>query len=386
MPELKLRGHDIHCLLFCMGEDAPSARYLQACGVSCYVHPYADSTENKISWILKKVSLVSPDVFVPNLSVAGWFAARWVRESGIPTIACHRSDDQYHWAMVDEFVLGEKQWAVSGLVCVSEHLRRSVSEKTPEHTKLCVIPSGVPVSNFSCRHDGPLKLVYVGRMVQQQKRILDLVDALAFVMDSLPDVTATLYGDGPERMSVEMRVRELGLSGRINVAGVCPSEEIQSQLVQHHVLVLLSDYEGTPGAVMDAMACGVVPVCLDIKGGVRDLVIDRYTGLLVKDRMHDFLTAIKLLSQNIDLRKAMALNAKQHITEGFSLMRAAGLWEGFCEELLVSAPHRRLLTVPRKFKLPAVKSGLAREDFRKKGFTALQAERITRFCRKHFAF
>lgn len=383
LPELQSRGHEIHCLIFYRRGDSPSSRYLESHGVRCYVRPFAGATEEKISWILEKVVAISPDVFVPNLSVVGWFAARWVRDSGIPTISCHRSDDQYHWAMVDEFVLGQKEWAVSGLVCVSEHLRKEVAERRPEHTKLCVIPSGVPISKDSCIHDGgPLKLVYVGRMVQEQKRILDMVDALAMVMGHLPDVTATLYGDGPERMSVEKRVNELGLSHRINVAGVCPSEKIQSQLIQHHVLVLLSDYEGTPGAVMDAMACGVVPVCLDIKGGVQELVIDKHTGLLVKDREQDFLAAIKLLSNDPSLRKSMALKAKQHIVERYSLLCAADKWEEFCEKLLDSAPGRRPLIVPDKFNLPPVRSGLAREDFRKVAWPLDLAKRSIKLLKR----
>jgi glycosyltransferase involved in cell wall biosynthesis len=56
------------------------------------------------------------------------------------------------------------------------------------------------------------------------------------------------------------------------------------QLIEHNILILLSDYEGTPGAVMDGMACGLVPVCTDISGGVQELVIPDQTGLLVRDR------------------------------------------------------------------------------------------------------
>ncbi len=380
LPELCSRGHEVHCLIFRLGaEGAPSADYLESLGVHCYVHPFDCSTEDKIVWILQQISYISPDVFVPNLSVAGWFAARWAREAGIPTIACHRSDEDFYWAMVDDFVLGDKLWAVSGLVCVSEHLKNAVSIQCPEYTKLCVIPSGVPIPAETSRHDGPLKIAYVGRMVQEQKRVHDLIDALALVMDSQPDITATLYGDGPERANVEKRIGSLGLSHRIHIAGVCPSEQIQDQLVQYHVLVLLSDYEGTPGAVMDAMACGVVPVCLDIEGGVRDLVIDKVTGVLVKNRRQDFLTAIKMLSDDPDLRKSLAANAKQHIMGKFSLQHAADLWEGFCKELLDSAPVRQPFIAPPKIRLPDVRKEFAREDFRQESFFSVLAKRLARF-------
>lgn len=44
-------------------------------------------------------------------------------------------------------------------------------------------------------------------------------------------------------------------------SGTVPFEQLRSYLANSHVLILSSDYEGTPGAVMDAMACGLVPVC-----------------------------------------------------------------------------------------------------------------------------
>lgn len=366
LPELRKRGHEIHCVLFMMGEgESPSAKYLEEQGIFCYVKTLGIATEEKIDWILKLVAKISPDVFVPNLSVAGWFAARWIRDAGIPTIACHRSDDRFHWTMVDDFVCGNQEWSVSGLVCVSENFKKIIAEKNPEFTKLCVIPSGVPVPIESSLQTGPFKIAYVGRLVQEQKRIHDLVDALAIVINNNDGITATLFGDGPELETIQQHIENLELKHRINVFGVCPSEKIQDQLLQYHVLVLLSDYEGTPGAVMDAMACGVVPVCLDIPGGVQELVLNGVTGFLVKDRQQDFQRAIEKLSMNVNLRKQLAANARKHILERFSLDMAADHWEAFCQQLIDEAGERKTLQIPRNIQLPAVRSAFAREDFRR---------------------
>ena len=49
--------------------------------------------------------------------------------------------------------------------------------------------------------------------MQQQKRILDLVDALAVIMRANFDITATLIGDGKERQAVQERVDDYGLNG-----------------------------------------------------------------------------------------------------------------------------------------------------------------------------
>ncbi len=368
LPELRDRGHEIHCLIFYQKGHSPSAYHLEKEGVRCHLYKYGQYTERQISLILKKVSEIKPDVFVPNLSVAGWFASRWVRESGVPTIAVHRSDDLFYWAMVDEFVAGKPEWAFTGLVCVSEDLLRKVAARNPLRTKLCVIPSGVPVSEQSSSQTGPLKIVYVGRLVQQQKRILDLVDALAAMMRAHFDITATLIGDGKERQAVQERVDDYGLNERIRIMGTVTNEKIQAVLSRYNILVLLSDYEGTPGAVMDGMASGLVPVCLDISGGVQELIIHENTGLLVKDRGQSFVDAISRLAADTALRKRLAANAKEHVAKHFSLNVAADRWEAFCSDLVKGENHRSPVAIPKKFALPPVRPGLNREDRRMGAF------------------
>ena len=108
--------------------------------------------------------------------------------------------------------------------------------------------------------------------------------------------------------------------------GTVTNEKIQAVLNRYHILVLLSDYEGTPGAVMDGMASGLVPVCLDISGGVQELIIHENTGLLVKDRGQSFVDAIARLATDTSLRKRLAANAKEHMAKHFSLNVAADRW------------------------------------------------------------
>lgn len=364
LPELHTRGHEIYCLVFYKGGHSPSSAYLENQGIQCYRQRLNRYTEKQITWILRQISAINPDVFVPNLSVAGYFAARWAKESGIATKACHRSDDPFHWAMVDEFVTGKPKWAVSGLVCVSDDLRQKVEERKPDHTKLCVIPSGVPVIKKGSLQTGPLKLVYVGRLVQKQKRVYDLVDALARIMHTNNDITASLIGDGNERKNLQAHIDRLGMKERFRIIGTVPNEKIQAELVKYHVLVLLSDYEGTPGAVMDAMAAGLVPVCLDIPGGVQELIEHEHTGLLVPDRGQGFRDAIQRLTTDRALRLQIATNARERVARNYSLKVAADRWEEFCGKLLKKMKHRSPIVIPRKITLPPLRPGLDREDRR----------------------
>ncbi|WP_371821102.1 glycosyltransferase [Chloracidobacterium sp. D] len=46
------------------------------------------------------------------------------------------------------------------------------------------------------------------------------------------------------------------------------------------MFVLLSDYEGLPIALMEAMATGLVPICTAMRSGIGQLVVDGVTGCM----------------------------------------------------------------------------------------------------------
>ena len=367
LPELRRRGHRISALILYWGASSPMASVFRDSGIECRVVRKQEYTEDAVRWILRQVGGLSPDVFVANLSVPAFFASRWIRRAGIPTIAALRSDDPFHWTMIDQFVAGPETWAVSGLVSVSAGLLDVVKERNPRHTRFAVIPSGVPVPSTGCRHDGPIRMVYVGLLNQYRKRIMDVAVSMGRVLERDPGATASFYGEGQQRAELERFVREHACGSRIRVEGLVPCEEIQERLLLHNVIVLLSDAEGTPGAVMDGMACGLVPVCLDIRGGVRELVLDGKTGLLVKDRGDSFVRAIDRLREDVELRQRLGLGAREHICRDFSLEVAAARWETFCRELLGSRENGRKgsLRVPRGLSLPPSCPGFDREDVRR---------------------
>jgi hypothetical protein len=76
-------------------------------------------TERHVQWILDRVVEDPPDVFVPNLMVPAFYAGRWVRQAGIPTVGVLHSDDCFHRGIVSEFVCGSNAYRLSALVCVS---------------------------------------------------------------------------------------------------------------------------------------------------------------------------------------------------------------------------------------------------------------------------
>jgi glycosyltransferase involved in cell wall biosynthesis len=116
---------------------------------------------------------------------------------------------------------------------------------------------------------GPLRVVYVGRLIEVQKRVSRLVSVIQHLHARRAPVAFTLIGSGPEEAQVR---RDLAGLDHVKLLGEVPNREIATLLREQDVILLLSDFEGLPLSLLEAMREGVVPVVSDLESGLRDLV------------------------------------------------------------------------------------------------------------------
>jgi glycosyltransferase involved in cell wall biosynthesis len=315
--------------------------------------------------LLRRVAEHPPDIFVPNLVVPAFYAARFIRAAGIPTVGLLRSDDAFYAGILDVFAAGEEMWRVSALVAVSAFLAREARRRSPTDMLIRQIPSGAPLpSETARRHSGTLRLVYTGRLVEEQKRSSEVARALCRAAREIPGIEAIIYGDGEARPAVEHILQTEGQGLPVWLLGQIDSDTLQQQLLECHVIVLLSDYEGLPTSVMEGMACGLVPVCLRLRSGIDELVEHEQTGLLVDDRGTQFVAAIRRLAEDPTLWERLSQAARARIEENYSTTATAERWLELAQILRSSAPERMPMKMPRQLELPPVHPVLAREDRR----------------------
>ncbi len=365
LPLLRNRGLECRCLFLAhFGGTGPVVEELIKDGFDCAVVNCHSRTEDQVRWILRQIEQNPPDVFVPNLVVSAYHAARWIRAAGIPTVGILHSDDAYYRAIQDEFVFGSSQQALSSIVCVSAQLEEQLRARNPRQTEVIRIPYGVHVpENIERRSSDRLRIAYVGRLAEEQKRISETTRALIQVCREVPNVEAMIFGDGPDRNNVERILASEGSDVSVRLAGNIPNSEIQQRLQQFDVITLLSDYEGLPIALLEGMACGCVPVCLNMRSGIPELIQHKVTGLLVSDRAESFVAAVRRLASDAALRTTMARNARQTIVERYSQNHSADLWA----QHLLQMSQRSLssgFVAPRGIVLPERNPALESEDQR----------------------
>jgi glycogen(starch) synthase len=165
-------------------------------------------------------------------------------------------------------------------------------------TEVQVIPSGVDLPDEVGKEASPPEVLYAGRL-SPEKGILELVEAAS-------GLNLVVAGDGPLRDQVP------------GARGFVPHDELDRLYARAAVVACPSRREGFGVACLEAMAHGR-PVVATSVGGLRDLVVDGKTGLLVPPGDVSALrSALERLLGDADLRRALGTAARERARMRFS--------------------------------------------------------------------
>jgi glycosyltransferase involved in cell wall biosynthesis len=221
----------------------------------------------------------------------------------------------------------------NAVVCVSECIRDTVRELHPRIGERAHV-----IHNSSVRNDevaakrGPrsktLRLVYAGRLVQYQKRVLDFV-TLARALDRTGiryelSLIGTFSAHEDARDAFERDARAHLEDGRIKLPGRMGRDALLAVLDDQDLFILLSDFEGFPLALVEAMARGCVPVVAESRSGIPELLKHEDDGLVMGGRDYD--EWARLISELwADRRRLarMSQRTRSNVRGRFTVERAA---------------------------------------------------------------
>lgn len=287
LPDLRDRGVDVRVLSLMFGDPmkCPTLCHLRKEGIPCTSTHYHKTTEERVRWLLSMLCQDPPDIFVPNLMVAAYFASRWVRRAGIPSIGVIRSTDQFHLEFIETFGNGLAEDRQDAFVCVSEFMREKTRRMAPAVAEVLQICSSADRSEGVATHpgQGPFQMAYSGQIVEHPKNISAVIRASCRAAREIPGVEGYIYGHGKDWESAQRTFAEHGRDVPVTMVGRVDSDELVKRLHRHHTITLFSKYEGLPLALLEGMSAGLMPVCSLTEGGVPELVVPGETGILVAD-------------------------------------------------------------------------------------------------------
>ena len=167
--------------------------------------------------------------------------------------------------------------------------------------------------------DNTLVVTTVGRLTEIKKHDLFLEMAQR-VCSSRQDVLFFVVGDGELRVKLESMARALGLKAVVRFLGW--RQDLSTIYAASHLFVLTSRNEGTPVALIEAMASGIPGISTDV-GGVRDVITSPSVGSVVPFGDADALAseALSILARNSTERRAMGMRARDVVSKRFTIER-----------------------------------------------------------------
>jgi glycosyltransferase involved in cell wall biosynthesis len=192
-----------------------------------------------------------------------------------------------------------RRWypSADGIVAVSEGVANSLAQfaRLPrERIRVIynpVVKNGLAEASREIVHDEWLEdrrkplILGAGRLTEQ-KDFGTLIRSLALVRAHRP-ARLIILGEGEERASLEALARTLGLDECVRLPGFVTNPF--SYMARASVFTLSSAWEGLPGVVIQALACGCPVVSTDCPSGPREILQDGRYGRLVPVGDHEAL-------------------------------------------------------------------------------------------------
>ncbi|WP_041676453.1 glycosyltransferase [Ramlibacter tataouinensis] len=310
---------DINVVIGGTSADSPLARALRQAGVPTRTLP---ALRNSLSpWavaratrdLLRLLRERPPDLLHAHSAVAGVVArlAGWIAR--VPVVyTVHGFGFKPQAPALQRRMAFLAEWTLAPLtrrmVCVSHHERALAARLPLPAQRVSVIPNAVvdtPHRASPARE--PARIVMVARFAAPKRPDL-LLRAAALLRDQQRhEALLTLIGDGPELVKCQALAREFGLAAARFPGDV---SDVPERLAQHEVFVLLSDHEGLPISVLEAMRSGLAIVASDLPG-IRELVRTGQEALLVPNDPAAVAQALARLAASPELRSRLGQGARR---------------------------------------------------------------------------
>ena len=211
------------------------------------------------------------------------------------------------------------------VVVVSNDMKKQVIKLGCPRHKVALNPYGPNEEYLNIKVDySSHHVVAIGRHAYKKAPYLTIL-AFKKALEKCPKLKFIMIGDG-ELMEISERIiRSLDMEKQVFLAGALDKKAIIPLLnksflfVQHSLVASSGDSEGTPVAILEAMASGL-PIVSTRHAGIKDAVVEEETGILVDEGDIDGMSeAIVKIYKNRELAKQMGLAGRNRILKEYTL-------------------------------------------------------------------
>ncbi len=225
--------------------------------------------------------------------------------------------------------------AVGAVVCVSQHDREMFARIVPAE-RIRVIENGANLDGFwSLKKRVEVGLLLGISRLAENKRVDKVLQAMAELKHRCPRLRLEWVGADFARLrsTLERRVVELGLEGRVRFHGAVGSEELRRLLERAHLFVSASSYEGFGLSTIEAMSSATTVVVTAV-GAHPDVVEHGVSGFLIDQDAAGLAAQIEAVLALPAEKLAAIGEAARAATRRFSWKQIAPRYEQLYREVL----------------------------------------------------
>lgn len=207
------------------------------------------------------------------------------------------------------------------IIVPSQYLKNTVTDWGTDPGKIEIINDSFSPHNFGSltladKNSSDLLIVSAGPLLPWKGFPL-LIEVVFDLLTVYPNIKLYIYGDGPERQTLENLIEKYNLSSHIFVQTEVSREEMIKHIHYADMFVLNSRYEGFSNIILEALAVGTPTIATEV-GGNREIIKDGVNGLLIPYNDKIALKgAISMLADKVEVRKELSRSASASV-ENFS--------------------------------------------------------------------
>lgn len=279
--------------------------------------------EDRLQIIQQNLARFQPTVVVSTLGPTAFEVLRYLPR-GIFRVGMAQSHEQGIYDMMRNYA----PW-MDVAAMVSRTMKQK-AESVTEFARTAYLPYGVPISPdggpLARDFTRPLRILYLGRLQQAQKRVRLFPEILRQLCENGMPFHWTIAGAGPELGFLEANLKSSSPTQTVSFAGPVRYADVPAMLKKHDIYLLASDYEGLPLSLLEAMGQGLVPVASDLESGIRE-VVDKTVGLLVPiNDVSGYARAIIHLHEHREEMAAKSKAARARVEQEFSASAMTDRW------------------------------------------------------------
>lgn len=166
------------------------------------------------------------------------------------------------------------------IIPVSERTRDLLRSELGYKGLLTLVPNGIDYPTIAAAKVGSEKtdVVFAGRLVRH-KRVDLMLDAVAILKNSRPNIRVAIVGGGPELERLKAQVAHLKLEKNVVITGRLEhSSDVYSYMKASKVFVSPSTREGFGITILEAYACGLRPVTVRHRDNAAQYLVRENAG------------------------------------------------------------------------------------------------------------